>query len=506
MQARPNDMVARHDVERGMRALVHDGAWASVVGALTSGVLLVGFALGLGASPQVIGILAAIPFLGQLAQIPTIRLIERIRRRRLIAVSVITAARFIVLASAFLPFVDNTRTALGLLMAGQIGIAVLGAIGACAWNSWIHDLLANENLGAFFARRLFWSTAFGLVGGLVSGLVIDYWPWGKQVYAYSAQFALAACAGFLSSWWLAKVPEPVMRENPMRARLVDTLRRPLRDSNFRRLIIFMASWNFATNLAAPFITVYLLQQIGLSLATVITLWAVSQIANVVTLRSWGQVSDRLSNKGILIVASPIFLACLFALPFASLPVRDELTVPLLAVIHIVMGSAAAGIGLASGNIGLKLAPSGEGAAYLGCIGMFGAVAAGVAPIIAGALADWFATQEFSILVHWAAPGAEATLTAVRLRHWEFLFVLAFAFGLYALHALGLIQEGSQISEREVVQQFALEARRTMRNLSSVSGLRMITTFPFGRLSVRRHGDVPKIPAGRAPENEVNAPS
>ena len=32
---------------------------------------------------------------------------------------------------------------------------------------------------------------------------------------------------------------------------------PLRDSNFRHLVLFLSSWNFAVNLAAPFFTVYM---------------------------------------------------------------------------------------------------------------------------------------------------------------------------------------------------------------------------------------------------------
>ena len=48
--------------------MVHDAAWASLVGSLYGGVILVGFALELDASPFVIGLLTAIPFLAQLAQ------------------------------------------------------------------------------------------------------------------------------------------------------------------------------------------------------------------------------------------------------------------------------------------------------------------------------------------------------------------------------------------------------------------------------------------------------
>ena len=54
MQLRPDSVVTPDDLARGKRALVKDAAWASLVGALYGGVILVGFALELGATPFII--------------------------------------------------------------------------------------------------------------------------------------------------------------------------------------------------------------------------------------------------------------------------------------------------------------------------------------------------------------------------------------------------------------------------------------------------------------------
>src|SRR3954469_21237781 len=93
---RPDDVVTPDALARGKRAMVQDAAWASLVGALYGGVILVGFALELGASPFVIGLVGAIPFLSQLGQLPAIVVIERYRQRRKIAVFVVTAARLLI--------------------------------------------------------------------------------------------------------------------------------------------------------------------------------------------------------------------------------------------------------------------------------------------------------------------------------------------------------------------------------------------------------------------------
>ena len=54
-----------------------------------------------------------------------------------------------------------------------------------------------------------------------------------------------------------------------------------------------------------------------------------------------------------------------------------------------------------------------------------------------------------------------------------------------LHALSRIDEGREISERHVIQQFAAEAVRSLDQLSPIEGLRAAILFPLGRLSERR---------------------
>jgi MFS family permease len=485
MRLRPDSEVTLDDVERGRRALVADAGWASLTGSLYGGVILIGFALDLGAGPFAIGLLAAIPFLGQIVQLPAVALIERVRQRRKITVLAATGARSLILALALLPLLPNHGSWLTALFAAQLGVTALSATAGCALNSWLHQLLPREGLGAFFARRLFWSTAIGAVGAQLAGMLIDQWPFGERLQAYSVTFAAAGIAGFVSSWFLSRVPEPPMHRAGAHSPLLSMISTPFRDRNFRRVIVFMAAWNVASNLAAPFLAVYLMRQLGYPLSTVTTLWVSSQFANALTLYLWGRLSDRLSNKAILAAALPIYFLCTLGLVFTAIPNPHSLTLPLLYAIHILMGAASGGIGLATGNLGLKLAPHGKGTVYLANVSLVGSVAGGIASILGGAIADWFASRELSVTFHWASPGVIKEVTLLQFQHWEFLFAISAALGLYVLHALSRIEEGERISERQVVQQFVLEAFRTLDQLSSIEGLRLAILIPFARLFERR---------------------
>jgi hypothetical protein len=108
---------------------VRDAAWASLAGSLYGGTIAVGFLLALGAGPFVLGLMAAIPFVAQAAQLPAIALIERFRQRRRIAVSAVTIARVLIVSLALLPFIASTTTALTAFVAAEIAITTLGSRG-----------------------------------------------------------------------------------------------------------------------------------------------------------------------------------------------------------------------------------------------------------------------------------------------------------------------------------------------------------------------------------------
>ncbi len=178
------------------------------------------------------------------------------------------------------------------------------------------------------------------------------------------------------------------------------------------------------------------------------------------------------------------MAVLLALIFTDVPAGDTLVLPWLYLIHVVMGAAGGGISLATGNLGLKLAPQGRGTTYLSAIGIVSSIAGGIAPIVGGALAQWLTASQLSLVIRWTSVSQYAELAVVEIARWQFLFAISFVLGFYVLHALSRIDEGEEFSERLVVQQFGLEALRTVNQLSSIGGL-LGNFFSFGRLTERR---------------------
>ena len=406
---------------------------------LTSGALLVALALKLGATYLQIGIITSIPLFSNVFQIVSIYLVQRWQQRKKVVVLCTLLGRAAYLLIALIPFTSVGHYGVYVMMMALVLQHGLGAISNGSWSSWMRDLIPHRTMGAFFSRRLAIVQTLSIFLSIATVLLLDQAEaQGPQteLYLYGGFFLVGSGTGLIGSYFLAKTPEPAYQ--PVVTPLLSLVKLPFRHLNFRRLMLYMASWNFAVNLATPFFTVYLLETLGLSMAYVIGLTTLTQGFNVLFFRRWGRYADRYSNKAVLLVCAPLYLTCIAGMIFTTLPGVHAGTLPLLIVLHALMGVATAGTGLASGSIGLKLAPQEHSVAYLSMLSFTNSLTSGVAPIVSGWLAGSLTTVAWS----WSIDGAlrSGPQTLLSLQHWDFLFVLSFVMGWFALYRLCRLQE------------------------------------------------------------------
>lgn len=469
--------------ERTFRLVLYDGLASEAMGSLTTGVFLVGFAVELGASNFAIGVLASVPFFVQLLQIPAVILVEQVRARRSISVWASGIGRIFLLGAAFSP-----------LLPRQIGIVALisflamhqgmGAISGCAWNSWMRDLVPDTQQGRFFGRRTAATTALSIALAFLGGVLVDVWKKhvpGTPAMAYTCLFALSGMIGLYGVFLLSITPEPPMPAVAKHPHPLGIISAPFRDANFRRLIVFLSAWNFSVNLASPFFTVYMLKTLGYPMTTIMALSIVSQLSNLAALGIWGALIDRFSNKAVLSVSAPLFLACMLAWSLTGLPSMQAIVLYALFAIHVLMGISTAGVALASNNLAMRLSPSGEATSYLAANGVVTAVCAAVAPVIGGVCGDFFASHRLTLAFTWTGGAEQISVQVLNFHEWTFFFGIAALVGASSLRRLSQIKEGAGTSDRLLFRDLVLETRRSIHSLSSAAGLLRMVRMPFSFL-------------------------
>jgi MFS family permease len=475
----PELSAADHEERRLLKLILYDALASEAMGTLTTGVFLVGFAVALGADNFAIGVLAAVPFCVQLLQLPAVLLVERWRARRDICVWSSAIGRTFLFGAAAAPLIGAASGVVALIVSLAVYQA-MAAVAGCAWNSWMRDLVPSTQFGRFFGRRTAATTTLSVTLAFLGGVLIDTWKRylpEHTVYGYSVLFLLSAIIGYLGTYLLHITPDRPMAAAEKTAHPFAVLFAPLREANFRRLIIFLSSWNFAANLAAPFFTVYMLKSLGFPMTKVLGLTIASQLSNLAALGLWGALIDRFSNKAVLEIAAPLFLACTFAWTFTGAQWVQPIMLYLLVIIHILMGIATAGVGLASGNIAMKLSPAGQATAYLAANSVISAAFAAAAPVLGGLFADFFAAHQLTLALTWTGGAQNVTVQVLNFQSWTFFFPIACVFGLYSLHHLSFVEEPSGTTNRLVLRDLLSEARRSVHSLSSAAGLLRVVRLP-----------------------------
>ena len=479
MKWAPKESITEEELKTGLHGVTLDGLATRVTVTLASGAFLVAFALKLGASNAVIGLLAAIPFMTHVIQLPTVYLVEKLQVRRPISVIAAFASRSTLLAIALIPFFVPADWQIMVLITALFLKGGFSAVSQCAWSSWMRDLVPRSQRGSFYAKRMSLAAALGMIVALITGFYLDWFKKGfgpYEAYGYSALFFVAFVVGMANVWFIYRIPEPRMKSRGVS--VFKLMLEPFKDQNFRKLMRFLVSWQFAINLAAPFFTVYMLKKIKLEMSTIVALTIVSQIANIAVIRIWGRFMDRFTNKAVLRVCGPLYIVCIFLWIFTLHPGRHVLTMPLLVLLHVFMGVATAGTVLGTSNLAIRLAPKDAAASYLATSSLANSIAAAIAPILGGSFADFFADRRLTLALSWTSPSTDVTVQAIKLTHWDFFFFFAFLIGMVSIYLLGKVEERGEVGRRVVLQEFVHEIGRNVRTLSTVGGLVQITRFPL----------------------------
>ena len=481
--------MSERDTRTGLRNMTWQAVAAAGADGLASGGFLAAFALILGASNFHIGIMTAIPFIVQPLQILAVVVVERMRMRKIVAV----IAYFITYATwipvALIPFiidVPNTGAVTLLLFF----IAVRGAATAfvtTSWNGWLKDIVPLNIMGDFFAKRLRVATIAAAVTAMLAALYIDWWKGfageSDEIFGYSYAILFGCIIlGFGAVQFMARMPEPQMPRpsGPPRSTL-HTIGAPFRDKEFRGLINYMFMWNFVAYLAVPFFAVYMLVRLEMPLSLVVALGVMSQVANVLFLRVWGAFVDQYGSKVVLSLSSSLYLLVILGWTFTTLPDKYTLTIPLLVVLHILIGIASAGINIASTTIRMKMAPPSQATAYLTAVSLAANLGAGISPLLGGAFVDYFNVRHFEIAVEWVSPTSSFAFPALFLTGYDFLFAMAFVLGLVVLSMLGRVREQGEVDRDVVMDDLIDQTRANLRALNSVPGLSFASHFPVSTI-------------------------
>jgi MFS family permease len=452
MNLKPKADLTEPEIQRGLKLVIGDGLASEAMNAFTAGTFMVALALLMGASNFQIGVIAALPTFTNIFQLLAIWLVRKYNNRRAVSVYCALLSRFpLIIIGALAIFAPGFQT-IQLLIFFLFFYYLFASFAGLSWNAWMKDLVPEANLGTYFSQRARYSQIMNVCLSIILALGVDYVKDNQpdlQLSAYGVMYVVGGVIGIIGALILSRAPEP--QSYMSKDNIFKLLLRPLKDPNFRRLLIFNSAWVFALNIAIPFFSVYMLKTMNLSISYIIVLTIISQLCGIFAVGLWGRFADKYSNKTIIAIGAPLYILCILAWCFVGLYTTFRANLTLLVLIHIFTGIATSGINLSLTNIGLKLASRNEAIVYLSAKNIITAFFSSVAPLIGGILADFFTSRRLNITAEWTDPKLNKVFRLLELHEWNFLFLIGAFLALMSLQLLSRVKEVGEVEKDVVVR-------------------------------------------------------
>ena len=257
------------------------------------------FAIELGAGNTEIGLLASVPqFAASIFQLWTSKTTAffKSRKKTILIFVMLQALTWIPLALiAFYAPIHGVY----LLIALVCLYFIFGQFAGPAWNSLIGDLVNEDSRGRFFGMRNRITGTSAFISLLIAGYALSVFSKVDIFYGYALIFAVAFVARLVSWHYLNKTEDPPTIPERLGGFSYAGYLKRLRKTNYGRFALYFALMNFSVNVAAPFFTVYMLRDLGMSYLDYTLITASSALTSFLAMAYWGPIADRFGNKKIL---------------------------------------------------------------------------------------------------------------------------------------------------------------------------------------------------------------
>src|SRR4051794_27245851 len=174
----PGETLQGPALRRAMSFVTVSWVFGSVWATATGGAPYSLFVKHLHASEFQIGLLAALPFLASLLNIPATVLTERTGQRKKIFLWTLYAQRLLWFPIAIVPVLLARYVGVGAAASVFLVLVfcmhAVGALGGPGWLSWMADIVPDRLRGKYFSRRRQWGIVSAIPAAILVGWLVDH--------------------------------------------------------------------------------------------------------------------------------------------------------------------------------------------------------------------------------------------------------------------------------------------------------------------------------------------
>lgn len=349
--------------------LTQSALWAAFDG-FTS-VYLAAFALALGASNIVVGLLGAIPFLASIVtQIPGAEFAQHFPRIKVYVYSCL-AGRVFWLPLLLAPYFFTKPLVFIVIF---YTLCKLGeTLSDPSWTTVMAEVVEQEKRGDFMSQRFKIIGTFGMIATVFGGLWLKQFP-KESPLGFSIMFSVGFLIAILATVIMLKIKEPRYRDHDHHTiKEFFTLNGPM-----RTFVIFGCVFNLAFMLASPFFVVFMLKNLDISYQYYGIVASITTLAQIISSRYIGKLTDTYGDKPIAVIGH----IGTVIVPLTFLLINKQ-SLWLLIPVQIFSGIVWAAADISRFNMLLDLADPKRRALQIAEYNLYASIPLVIAPILGG---------------------------------------------------------------------------------------------------------------------------
>ena len=292
-------------VRRSLNLILLANLFGNLHGIICGGgtTAMVGLANKLHAGDLAFGLINGIPWAASLLQIPFSMLINRTHKRKKYMLTLGMFSRALWMLFGLVPLLFPAEPAWLPLwtVIFLLGLSsCCGAVINVCWLPWLSDLAPLRLRARWFSFRDMLVAGCNLSFSLLVAWMLDTLPAYNR---YVVVFALGSILGMLDMLCFGFCKEQYS-DPPKKLRIGTVIKAMRKNRAFCSLSVMWTAWCFASNLCAPYLGRYSINEMGLSFMQMTVFGnAAAAVATVLVMSRWSHAMERFGEKNVMLLST-----------------------------------------------------------------------------------------------------------------------------------------------------------------------------------------------------------
>jgi len=289
------------DDYKSQKLFVVDAVLINAAFVITSGYILSGYLLHLGATDFLSALINSSASFSAIFCIFSFMIFERIANRKRLLLIMNFVSRTFMLMILALPYIFKTDATLFLFLAVLVMLAdIIFSLYRVGWLVWLMDIAPVRNRTNYIYMRMFYLRCAFAIVTFISGYVLDFFD--KGYTGFAVLFGVSYLFSVADIFVLKKIREKSFVLD-LEKKNYSKFMIPLKVRRYREYLIFIFLFYFSFSVASAYTPVYMIKYLQFDYKFILSMNVLTMLAMIFSNLLWMRIENLRGSRFVLIISS-----------------------------------------------------------------------------------------------------------------------------------------------------------------------------------------------------------